>query len=80
MVKGVGPCFSLDAAQTMGGVIEYRRSKGQAIISQKHKPGGRAPFILGYHAYYARVHTSEAVRHWHLLTTAQKQEWDDYVD
>jgi len=79
MVKVVGPCFSLDAAKSLRKILEYRRSFGQAIVSKFHKPGGRAPFILGYHPYLKRVIMSEAVRHWHLLTTTEKQLWRDYI-
>jgi len=79
MVKAVGPAMSLDVSGSLGGVIEYRTSKGIHYVSKKHKPGSRAPFVLGYNNYQARLHIANAVDHWHLLSTAQKKLWKDYI-
>lgn len=79
MVKVVGPALSLDAKKSLKGTIIFQGGRNRTILTKHHRPGTRAPFVLGYYPYLARVHTSEAVRHWHLLSEAEREEWKDYI-
>jgi len=74
-----GPLFSLQAKKVMGKVLEFRTSKGNAVVSKKHKPGDRGPFTLHPKQLNARVYMTEAVSSWQQLTNEQKQEWNDFV-
>ena len=79
MVRVIGPALSLDAAKSLGKKVTFRGDRQRTILSRFQKPGGRAPFVLGYYPYMARVYTSEAVRKWHLLSPSERQEWNDYI-
>jgi hypothetical protein len=79
MSKVTGPLFSLQASKVFGKTIEYRASKGQNIVSMKHKPGSKQPFTLGEYQINAKIYTADAVDHWHQLSLYQRSLWNDFV-
>jgi len=79
MVRLTGPAISLDAGGSLGKKITFRSTRGVNVLQKHQKPGGRAPFVQTYNQYMCKVYTSEAVRHWHLLSEAERGDWDDYI-
>lgn len=79
MVKIIGPALSLDAAGSLGKVFTFqKRTRGNAVYF-KSKPGRVTKFVAGYNQYMVKIYTSDGVRHWHLLTTVEKEEWNNFI-
>jgi len=79
MVKLTGPAISLDASGSLKKQMTFRHTRGVNVLQRHQQPGGRAPFVQTYNQYMCKVYTSEAVRHWHMLSPDERGDWDDYI-
>jgi hypothetical protein len=79
MVKITGPALSLSAAGTLGKTLTYQtRPRGNAVYL-KSKPGRISPFVDTPAQYIKKTYFSEAIRHWHLLSPAEKLAWEAFI-
>ena len=76
MVKVTGPCFSLDAQGSLGGVLTYQR--GLKTRTARLKPIQRQPGTTGQLAMQQMMIKSLA--EWDALLPTQQALWQAYTD
>ena len=80
MVKVTGPTLSLNAAGSLGKILTYQKRLKGNVVYMKSKPGRIGIVGNTYNQYQVKIYILQAVRHWHLLSASEKQEWDDFID
>lgn len=76
MVKVTGPCFSLDAQGSLGGVITYQR--GLKSRTARLKPIQRQPGTSGQIVMQDTL--TKALAEWNALLPTQQAIWIIYTD
>jgi len=73
-MKLKGPLFSMEANNTLAGLLEYSRRHGKNLLRFHQQPTG--PASSGQTAERARY--TEAVGKWNTLSDAQKAQWNTH--
>ena len=73
-MKLKGPLFSMEAKNTLGGLLEFSHRHGKNLLRFHQQPTG--PTSTGQTAERARY--TEAVGKWNTLTANQQAEWNTH--
>lgn len=75
-MKLKGPLFSMEAKNTLGGLLEFSHRHGKNLLRFHQQPTGTAS--TSQTAERARY--TEAVGKWNTLTDEEKKQWNDYIN
>lgn len=81
MPKVVGPALSLDAKGKLGKPLTFQKRPSGSAVYPSSRPGARVKKNKEPSASQKTIrdYYKEAVEHWHMLTPAEKKQWNDFV-